>query len=103
MSDLHFYGGSPFRIKRPLITTSGIVSEVDPTIKSQLDELNTLLGKRIFTLAPHGAGQPSASEGALAPARTRSANAQRARAAAAPNGGGSSSPDPTALLAKPLT
>jgi hypothetical protein len=45
-------GGSPFRIKRPLITTSGFVSDVDATIKSHLDELNALLGKRIFTHDP---------------------------------------------------
>ena len=44
-----FDGGSPFRIKRPLITTSGFVSDVDATIKSQLDELNEFLGKRIFS------------------------------------------------------
>ncbi len=43
-----FDGGSPFRIKRPRITTSGFVSDVDPTIKTLLDELNELLGKRIF-------------------------------------------------------
>jgi len=47
-SNLSFDGGSPFRIKRPLITTSGFVSDVDPTIKGHLDELNALLGKRIF-------------------------------------------------------
>ena len=31
MSDLNFFGSSPFRIKRPLITTNGIVSGVDST------------------------------------------------------------------------
>lgn len=43
-----FNGGAPFKIKRPLITTSGFASEVDATIKSHLDELNKLLGRRIF-------------------------------------------------------
>jgi hypothetical protein len=43
-----FDGGSPFRIKRPLITTSGFVSDVDGTIKTHLDELNTILGRRIL-------------------------------------------------------
>jgi hypothetical protein len=47
-TDLTFDGASPFRIKRPLITTSGFVSDVDPAIKAQLDELNTLLGKRVI-------------------------------------------------------
>src|SRR6266849_754277 len=42
-------GSSGFRIKRPLITTSGFVSDVDPIVKGLLDELNQLLGKRIFT------------------------------------------------------
>src|SRR5215475_11256500 len=41
-------GGSSFRIKRPRITTNGFVSEADPTIKKHLDELNELLGKRVF-------------------------------------------------------
>lgn len=82
MSDLNFYGGSPFRIKRPLITTSGIVSEVDSTIKGHLDELNSLLGKRIF-----------------APAAAQS----KKRSALATGGGASTTPDFMALLAKSLT
>lgn len=45
-------GSSGFRIKRPLITTTGFVSDVDPIVKSLLDELNQLLGKRIFPIAP---------------------------------------------------
>src|SRR5438477_8336349 len=48
VTNLTFDGASPFRIKRPLITTSGFVSDVDPTIKIHLDELNTLLGKRVI-------------------------------------------------------
>ncbi len=42
-------GDTSFKIKRPPITTSGFVSDVDPTVKSHLDELNEILGKRIFT------------------------------------------------------
>lgn len=42
-------GSSLARIKRPPITTSGFVSDLDETIKSHLDELNELLGKRIFS------------------------------------------------------
>jgi hypothetical protein len=49
VTNLTFDGSSPFRIKRPLITTNGFVSDVDATIKSQLDELNEFLGKRIFS------------------------------------------------------
>lgn len=48
-TNLTINGGSPFKIKRPLITTSGFDSDVDATVKSHLDELNELLGKRIFT------------------------------------------------------
>lgn len=53
VTNLTFDGSSPFRIKRPLITTNGFVSDVDATIKSQLDELNQLLGKRIFSREAH--------------------------------------------------
>ncbi len=48
INNFSFDSSSPFRIKRPLITTNGFVSEVDPTIKTHLDELDALLGKRIF-------------------------------------------------------
>jgi hypothetical protein len=54
--NLGFDGGSPFRIKRPLITTSGFVSDVDATVKAHLDELNQLLGKQVFSRP----GQPPA-------------------------------------------
>ncbi len=40
-----------FRIKRPLITTSGFISEVDADVKKHLDELNEILGRRIFDQA----------------------------------------------------
>jgi len=40
--------GSTFRIKRPLITTNGFDSGLDPRAKAHLDELNALLSKRIF-------------------------------------------------------
>jgi hypothetical protein len=95
MSDLNFYGASPFRIKRPLITTSGIVSGVDSTITAQLDELNALLGKRVFALSAATPAAAPATNGALA------GNGQRAPTGA--NGGHASLLDVTALLAKPLT
>src|SRR6185503_2739852 len=41
-------GGAPFRIKRPIITTSGVSADVDPTVDAHFDELARLLGKRIF-------------------------------------------------------
>jgi hypothetical protein len=54
VTNISFDGGSPFRLKRPLrITANGFVSDVDATIKSQLDELNQLLGKRIFSRDTH--------------------------------------------------
>jgi hypothetical protein len=85
MSDLNFYGGSPFRIKRPLITTSGIASEPDSTITAQLDELNTLLGKQVFGNAP-----PAVATG-------------KSRSSAAANGGAPVPLDVAATLALPLT
>lgn len=41
-------GGTAFRLKRPLITTSGFVSDLDATVRGQLGELNEILGRRIF-------------------------------------------------------
>ena len=41
-------GASSLILKRPAITTSGFVVDVDPNVKAHLDELNTLLGKRVF-------------------------------------------------------
>jgi hypothetical protein len=40
--------GSLFRIRRPPTTTNGFISDVDATVNTHLDELNKLLGKRIF-------------------------------------------------------
>jgi hypothetical protein len=40
--------GNSLVLKRPAITTSGFTSDVDPNIKTHLDELNTLLAKRIL-------------------------------------------------------
>lgn len=37
-----------FRIKRPLITTSGFISDVDADVKKHLVELNAILGRKIF-------------------------------------------------------
>jgi hypothetical protein len=63
--NLNFFGGSPFKIKRPLITTNGISSGVDPTIKAQLDELDALLSKRIVAL-PAATPATGATNGASA-------------------------------------
>ncbi len=41
-------GASSLVLKRPVITTSGFIADVDPTIKTHLDELNSLLAKRII-------------------------------------------------------
>jgi hypothetical protein len=40
--------GSPFKIRRPRITTNGFVSDVDKTVKGFLEELDGLLAKRVF-------------------------------------------------------
>jgi hypothetical protein len=45
-------GASSFKIKRPRITTNGFISQVDPTIKKTLAELNELLSKRVITPLP---------------------------------------------------
>lgn len=47
-NNLALNGGTNFRIKRPPITTSGFVSDVDADVKTYLDELNTLLSKRFL-------------------------------------------------------
>ena len=38
-----------FRLRRPLITSNGITSDIDPVIQQHLMELDKLLGKRVFT------------------------------------------------------
>jgi hypothetical protein len=91
MSDLNFYGASPFRIKRPLITTNGIVSAVDPTIKAQLDELNMLLGRRVVAVA---AATPAANGAGTV-------NGQRP-ATSSTNGAHLPLMEVRALLARPL-
>ena len=47
-------GTSTFRIKRPLTTTNGFISDVDSTVKDHLTELNTLLSKRVFEVVAAG-------------------------------------------------
>lgn len=49
-------GGNTVKLKRPQITTSGIVFDVDATVKSQLVELNRILGRRIFRRETSRAG-----------------------------------------------
>ena len=45
---LLFDDTSSFRIRRSLMTSNGIGSDVDEIVKTHLDELNELLGKPIF-------------------------------------------------------
>jgi len=42
-------GTSAFRIRRPLITTNGFISDLDATVKWHLSELDGLLGLRAFS------------------------------------------------------
>src|SRR4051794_36453120 len=51
--------GSSFRLRRPPITSSGYTADVDPLVKSHLDELNRLLGKSVF-VRPHFAAAEAA-------------------------------------------
>src|SRR4051812_3449434 len=37
-----------FRIKRPIITTNGVSTDVDPVVEDHFVELAQLLGKRVF-------------------------------------------------------
>lgn len=90
-------GNSSFRIKRPLITTSGFVSEGDGTVRKHLDELNDLLGKRIFH---HAAYEEPAEEATASPAEqskkgasSRRVTIERVRIV----------PEVKALLTKPLS
>src|SRR5262245_55441660 len=48
-------GTSSFRIRRSLVTTNGIGTDVDATVRRHLDELNKLLGKPIFRDTSAGA------------------------------------------------
>jgi hypothetical protein len=43
---------SAFRIRRPVLSTAGLVTNVDADVKAHLDELNTLLGKRFIANDP---------------------------------------------------
>src|SRR6476469_4278715 len=54
-------GASSFKIKRPRITTNGFISQVDPTIKKTLAELNELFSKRVITPLPPGGGGNSSN------------------------------------------
>lgn len=58
-------GGAAFRLTRPLITTSGSVADVDPTVKAHLDQLNTLLDKRIFAFHHGRPAKGAAADSAL--------------------------------------
>lgn len=54
--------GTGFRMRRPRVTTSGFVADVDLIVKGHLDELNTLLGKPVFTRDGSPADAPSAED-----------------------------------------
>ena len=69
--------GSAFRLRRPIITSNGAFGDVDPTIKEDLDELNTMLIKRIFERqAGHAAQSGSTGPAAARPAKHTSQGAQ---------------------------
>ena len=42
-------GASAFKIRRPLITANGFTADLAPEIKVQLQELDNLLGLRVFS------------------------------------------------------
>lgn len=45
------HGCSTIKIRRPRITTSGVLSDLDPAAKKVVDQLNTLLSKAVFSKA----------------------------------------------------
>jgi hypothetical protein len=49
-------GATAFRIRRPLITSNGFVSDTDRRVEAQFEELERLLGARVFAPAPVGGG-----------------------------------------------
>ena len=58
-------GGSAFRIRRPISTSGGFTSDVDPTVREHLHDLNRLLSKRVFHPDPvYDVGAPGGDEGA---------------------------------------
>lgn len=52
MSDITFFANSPFKIKRPLITTNGLTSDLDAKAATLLAELNQLLSKPFIAKPP---------------------------------------------------
>src|SRR3990172_8949456 len=67
MPELLRLSGSAFRIRRPLITTNGFVADADPTVVDHLEDLDEVLGKRIFVKGPVAAGAVAAALAAGAP------------------------------------
>jgi hypothetical protein len=53
---------SGFIIKRPLITSNGFTNDLDATIKKQLEELNTLLSKSVFSSVANAVEVPTDEE-----------------------------------------
>ena len=62
---------SSFKIRRSLITVNGFASDVDPLVKTHLDELNELLGKKIFPIGTpnYGTWQKAGSAAGTAEAQ----------------------------------
>lgn len=76
-------GSSTFRIKRPLNTSNGFTSDVDPTVRMHLSELSSLLGKRIFDAVAQNdviRAKTEALRHAQAQARTKAEAAEQAQA-----------------------
>jgi len=63
-------GASAFKIRRPLITANGFTADLAPGIKDQLQELNNLLGLRVFStvgdLGQTGTGNTAKSQNTTA-------------------------------------
>ena len=80
VTTLPYNGSSGFKIRRPLITANGFSADLDSTIKDQLNELDTLLGSRLFSSIQDPAIKTNGAT-----------DIPKARTAAAANGGSSSS------------
>jgi hypothetical protein len=83
--------GSAFRIRRPLSTSNGFVSDIDPRVKDQLVTLEKLVGARVF------------DPDSVARCTTGSKRPSSASASAAASAAGTAALDPHATLKRALT
>ncbi|MBA3704436.1 MAG: hypothetical protein H0W84_00610 [Bacteroidetes bacterium] len=91
---------SGFILRRPLITSNGFTTDLDPTIKKHLTDLDTLLGKHVFN--PMEEDDGSFYDSAETKSGIKGAAAKKAAAAAANENGHNASLNLREALAKSI-